>query len=191
MGRRDRGTDTNVGAMPMTLFEQRANNFQTAIEMAKDRVEDFGYGDEPAQEIVSRVYGSFIIWLTACEEARLQNHYGITHSAYKRYVIDSLPEVDDASWQWSDYYGQGATLKRRASALWGLRTAFAHGDGDLRLVGSATNKKFAIGAANDLPGVQVSDQRVSLTAAIFHPAIKTVVQLQEVIPAQLCTRGSN
>jgi len=56
----------------MSDFEIRANNIETAIQCAGDRVEGFGYSDDAPEETVSRVVGMFITWLTACEEARQQ-----------------------------------------------------------------------------------------------------------------------
>ena len=169
----------------MADFEQRARNYETAVSTAAHRVENFGYTHEPEVEVVSRVFGSFVIWLTAVEEARLQEHFKVDSRAYRKYIIDALPDEDNPSWEWSSYEGQTGTLKQRASALWGLRTVFAHGDGDLRLLQSKPNKRFALSAVRCIAGVRRNRSRIELSSQIFHPAIKTVLQLQEIIPRQL------
>ena len=95
----------------MTDFEIRANNIATAISASHQRVEHFGYSDDPAKESVSRIYGMFITWLTACEEARHQN-------SYSKSVISALPNIDDPNWKTYISPAPTSTLKQRIESLW-------------------------------------------------------------------------
>lgn len=167
--------------MLMSDFEIRANNYVTAIGAAKWRVEDFGYDRDPAEEVTSRVYSSFVTWLTACEEARAQHRLSIDSASFKRHVIDQLPDVDDPSW---DVYIRPvpiSTLKQRACALWGIRVASCHGDGDTNLVASKVNRAFALSAPAHLSGVELRGSKLYVSGAVTHEAIRTIVQIQDVL----------
>ena len=54
--------------MAMSALEIRASNYLTAISGSAQESEDFGYSDEDPREVLSRIYRSFVVWLTACEE---------------------------------------------------------------------------------------------------------------------------
>lgn len=158
----------------MTDFEIRANNIATAISASLHRIEDFGYKDDPPIESVSRIYGMFITWLTACEEAR---HQG----SFSKSVIARLPDQDNPNWDTYILPPPTSTLKQRATALWGIRIAFTHGDGDLDLI-KPTNRAYAADAPNHLPGASVVGNRLVLNREIEHTAIRTMVQLRAVLP---------
>ena len=161
--------------MRMTDFELRANNIITAIEAANSRIENFGYSDDPPAESVSRIYGMFVTWLTACEESRLGG-------SYSQSVIAALPSNDDPLWPTFIQPQPTSTLQQRASALWGIRIAFTHGDGDVSLITNAANKAYATNAPSHFPGVTIAGSRLSLTPAIAHSAIRTIVQVRSILP---------
>ena len=161
--------------MPMTDFELRANNIITVIEAAANRIEDFGYSEDPPAESVSRLYGMFVTWLTACEESRLGGPYGQS-------VIAALPDKDDPRWPTFIEPQPTSTLKQRASALWGIRIAFTHGDGDISLVTNVTNKAYAANSPSHFSGVTIVGNRLALTPQIAHRAIRTIVQVRSILP---------
>ena len=165
----------------MTNFEIRANNIEIAISDARRRVEDFGYSDDSPNETVSRIAGMFICWLTACEEARFQNIY--PKATFRSHVIDALPNVDDPNWKTYIKPKTSSSLKQRAEALWGIRIAFTHADGDTTLINNLTNKTFAQNAPHHIPGVTLeSTGRLNLAGCNLHTPIRTIVQLQDVLP---------
>lgn len=159
----------------MSDFEIRANNIATAISTSSQRISDFGYEEDAPEEAVSRIYGMFVTWLTACEEARHQ-------TGYSQSVIAALPDNDDPNWSQYIAPAPTSTLKQRAQALWGIRVAFTHSDGDLNLITNTTNNGYANDAPNHLPGVSISNDRLIITEAIQHTAIRTMVQLHDVLP---------
>lgn len=164
----------------MSDFEIRANNIVTAIQVADHRVKDFGYAEDSPEEASSRIVGMFVTWLTACEEAR---HQATNSSAsYTRNVINALPVQDDPNWD--DYImpPPTSTLRERAEALWGVRIAFTHGDGDLNLISNQQNKSYAQNAAKILEGVSINGTKLILNGGLFHSAIRTMVQIRDVIP---------
>jgi len=161
--------------MSMADFEVRANNILTAIGVSHSRIQQFGYTDDPAEEAVSRIYGMFVTWLTACEESRLGG-------PFSKVVLSALPSNDDPAWPSFIEPKPSSTLKERASALWGIRVAFTHGDGDLSLISSAANRAYAQDAYKHLPGIAVVGNRVALFPHISHNAIRTIVQLHSVLP---------
>ncbi len=164
----------------MSNFEIRANNIQTAINTTRNRIEDFGYEDDSAEESVSRVIGMYITWLTSSEEARQQSIN--SNATFRKNVIDVLPTNDDPSW---DHYIEPAptsTLKQRAEALWGIRIAFTHGDGDIDLITNTTNKNFALNAPSVFNSVSINSNKMMLNESIYHTAIKTMVQIRDVLP---------
>lgn len=165
----------------MSDFEIRANNIATSIGAARQRVMDFGYDDDPVDETISRVAGMFITWLTSCEEAR---HQGIDPRAtFTKNVIGMLPEGDDASW--GEYISPPptSTLKQRVQALWGIRVAYTHGDGDVTLVTNATNTQYILDAPSIFRGVYIDeDNKLILKGFSFHQAIRTMVQVRDVLP---------
>lgn len=163
----------------MLSFEMRANNIQIAIEAAGQRIEDFGYTGDSKEEAVSRVVGMFITWLTSSEEAR---HQIISSNAsYRKNVINILPNIDDPTWD--DYIKPrpNSTLKERAEALWGIRVAFTHGDGDINLITNSINKQYAINAANIFNGVSIIGSQMTLSEGLYHEAIRTMVQIQDIV----------
>jgi len=158
----------------MSDFEIRANNIHIAIETAGHRVDDFGYSDDSTHESVSRVIGMFITWLTACEEARLQG-------SFFSKVINQLPANDDPSWDTYIMPQPSTSLKQRVEALWGIRIAFTHGDGDINLITNQNNKNFALNAPNILDGVSIENNVMILNENIYPVAIKTMVQIRDVL----------
>ena len=159
----------------MSEFELRANNIATAIGASRGRIDDFGYGDDPTNESVSRIYGMFITWLTACEEARHPH-------SYSKSVIDALPDHDDPDWKVYISPRTGWTLKERAQALWGIRIAFTHGDGEINLISNSKNKSYAINSARIFKGVSIENNRLVINGAIEHVAIRTMVHIRDVLP---------
>ena len=168
----------------MTPFEIRANNYATAIAGASQRIDDFGYKDESPQEVLSRIYASFVIWLTASEEARAQTELGLQSASFRKHIIGAIPKSDDPDWD--VYIGRSkndppvSSLYDRACSLWGIRIAFAHGDGDTSLILDKTNKGYAEAAPNHLPGVTIKGDRLYV-GGITHVAIRTIVQIQKEI----------
>lgn len=164
----------------MTDFEMRANNIEVAISTVRQRVEDFGYPHESPDETVSRVVGMFICWLTACEEARFQDiGAGAT---FRTAVIDALPTVDDPNWDTYIMPKPSSSLKQRAEALWGIRIAFTHADGDTNLISNSTNRAFAQNAPLHIPGVALENGKLNLSGCNTHTPIRTIVQLRAVLP---------
>lgn len=161
---------------PMSPFELRANNLEVAISAVRERVKEFGYEDDPAEETVSRIIGMFVTWLTACEEARLNQQFSVG-------VIEALPQMDDPSWQPYIQPPPSSTLRQRAEALWGIRIAFTHADGDTTLIKNSRNRMYAEDAAQHIPGVVLGrDKKLRLSMKVCHTAIRTIVQVQDVIP---------
>jgi len=158
----------------MSDFEARANNIATAICASRDRIEDFGYGDDPVDEAVSRIYGMFITWLTSCEEARHEK-------GYSESVIAALPDQDDPNWRVYMKPLPKGTLKQRAQCLWGIRVAFTHGDGEIASIQNIKNRTYAENAATILPGVSLENNRLLLNRAIEHTAIRTMVQIRDIL----------
>ncbi|MDD5298336.1 MAG: hypothetical protein PHU46_15645 [Rhodocyclaceae bacterium] len=160
---------------------------ETAIGGARSRVEDYGYGDDPAHETESRVMGMFITWLTACEEARFQA--ANPRASFRRDVINALPTQDDPSWGTYILPQPTSSLRQRAEALWGIRIAFTHGDGDTLLITDQVNRSFAQDAPGHIPGASLTNGRLHLTNGIFHTAIRTVVQIRDVLPSAALQSG--
>jgi|GEM_PF-6052469 len=165
---------------PMTEFELRANNIEIAISGARSRVVDFGYEEDAPAEAVSRVIGMFICWLTACEEARLQSF--IPNASFRRNVIDVLPIVDDPTWDTYIMPRPTSSLRQRAEALWGIRIAFTHADGDTSLIRDPNNRKYARDAPTHIPGVVLVNEKLILDGCNCHIPIRTIVQLQDILP---------
>ncbi|MBM0744314.1 hypothetical protein JOY44_22320 [Phormidium sp. CLA17] len=163
----------------MSDFEIRANNIMTAIEIAEHRVSNYGYSDDPPEETVSRVIGMFITWLTACEEARQQVVNG--NASFTRNVIEALPVDDDPNWDTCIMPPSNSTLKERAQALWGIRVAFTHGDGDITLIKNTQNRQFAINSQSQLMGVSIQNNKIYLRETVCHIAIRTMVQIRDVL----------
>ncbi len=167
----------------MTDFEMRANNIEIAISDARSRVEDFGYSGDSPDETVSRIAGMFICWLTACEEARFQHTN--PRATFRTHVIDALPDVDDQNWDTYIMPKPSSSLKQRAEALWGIRIAFTHADGDTNLISNATNKRFAQNSYHHLPGVKLdSNGKLNLAGCNLHTPIRTIVQIRDVLPVR-------
>ncbi|HAR38098.1 MAG TPA: hypothetical protein DCS09_05705 [Porphyromonadaceae bacterium] len=172
---------TEAHLSEMTDFEMRANNIAVAISDARSRVEAFGYLHESPDEVVSRIVGMFICWLTACEEARLQNMNA--DATFRTAVIDALPAVDDPNWDTYIMPKPSSSLKQRAEALWGIRIAFTHADGDTNLISNPTNKAFAQNAHLHIPGVILEKSgRLNLSGCNTHTPIKCIVQIRAVLP---------
>jgi hypothetical protein len=164
----------------MTDFEVRANNMATGISGARCRVAEFGYADDSPDEATSRLIGMFICWLTACEEARRQ----LTNpsASFKSDVINFLPSSDDPNWKIFIEPRPASTLRQRVESLWGIRIAFTHGDGDTDLIRDRTNKKFAQDAHLHIPGVAMRGTQLILSGCNLHTPIRTIVQVQAVLP---------
>jgi hypothetical protein len=163
----------------MSDFETRANNVQTAIDGARYRINEFGYSQDKTDESVSRIIGMFITWLTSVEEARHQDEN--LNASFRRNVINRLPNIDNP--EWKDYLNPKpiTTLKQRASGLWGIRVAFTHGDGDIELIKNADNKIFAQQSSEYFESVSIHDNKLILNEGIMHTAIRTIVQIQDVL----------
>lgn len=161
----------------MSDFEIRANNISTAISVARQRVKDFGYDDDSSEASESRVVGMFITWLTASEEARQQAVN--SNASFKKSVIDVLPLQDDINWD--SYLSANTTLRQRAEALWGIRVAFTHGDGNIDLITNTTNRAYVLNAPNVFSNIKIENNTLVLTNSIFHQAIRTMVQIRDVI----------
>jgi len=164
----------------MSDFETRANNIATAISITRQRIEDFGYADDSPEEADSRVIGMYITWLTATEEARHQQASG--NASFKRDVIDQLPITDDSSWGSYILPEPTSTLRERVEALWGIRIAFSHGDGDINLIASPINKAYAENVPNIFSSIRIKSNKMILNSSIIHQAIKTMVQVRDVLP---------
>jgi hypothetical protein len=161
----------------MSDFEIRANNILIGIENVRSRVNDFGYSEDSATNSVSHVMGMFITWLTACEESR-QNSLGKT-GGFTATVISILPEIDDPNWSTYIMPLPMSTLKDRVKALWGIRIAFTHGDGDVMQISNMTNRQYAIDSATILPGVTLNGNKLEITEAVSHYAIRTLCQIHD------------
>ena len=158
----------------MSPFEIRANNIVTAIQAAGQRVDDFGYQDDPTIETVSRTVGMFLTWLTACEEARLG-------SPFHEKVIDRLPEVDHPSWEIYILPKPQSSLKNRIKSIWGARIAFTHADGEIDLIMNSRNKGYALEAEKYLPGVKIENRKMYLNNSVFHTAIRSMVHVRDIL----------
>lgn len=163
----------------MTDFEIRANNIVTAIEVARHRVEDFGYSQDSPEETDTRVVGMFVTWLTACEEARQQTL--IPNASFTKNVINALPIQDDPKWNTYIMPLPTSTLRERAEALWGIRVAFTHGDGNINLITNSQNKQYARNSANIFDAVTIHGSRLVLHGGIYHPAVRTMVQIRDLL----------
>jgi len=161
----------------MTDFEIRANNIFTGIQDIRSRIENFGYNDDNPVNGVSRIMGMFITYLTACEESR-QNSLG-RNGGFTLTVISNLPDTDDPSWPTYIEPAPTSTLKDRAKALWGIRIAFTHGDGDVMQIKNMTNRQYAIDAATILPGVSLNGNQLEITEGVSHYAIRTISQIHD------------
>ena len=164
----------------MSDFETRANNIETGISGVRSRVEDFGYSQDEAAESVSRVVAMFITYLTTCEEAR--HISSDINASFSNDVLAKLPEQDNPSWGTYINPAPTSSVKERVESLWGVRVAFTHGDGDLSLIKSQRNKQFAENAPSHLRGVTVTNGIMSLNEGVFHVAIRTMVQVRDVLP---------
>lgn len=164
----------------MSDFEVRANNMETAIAGAMDRVAEFGYESDSPGEAGSRLIGMYICWLTACEEARRQ--LANPNASFKSDVINVLPTADDPSWQTFIEPRPSSTLRQRAESLWGIRIAFTHGDGDIALIRDRKNQQFAQDAHLHIPGVTLRGTQLILSGCNLHTLIRTIVQIQAVLP---------
>ncbi len=164
----------------MNEFETRANNIRTAIGAARYRVDNFGYKQDNTEETVSRIIGMFITWLTSTEEARHQDDE--LNGSFKKDVIDKLPEIDDPTWDSYIKPAPTSTLKSRVESLWGIRIAYTHGDGDISLIRNRTNKNYAIQAVTTFASVELKDDRLHINEGILHEAIRTFVQLRDILP---------
>lgn len=158
----------------MCPFEIRANNIVIALETAGQRVDDFGYQDDPTIETVSRTVGMFLTWLTACEEARLGG-------PFSEKVIKRLPEVDDQSWGTYILPKPESSLKNRIKSIWGARIAFTHADGEIDLITNFTNKGYALEAEEYLPGVKIENGKMYLNENVFHTAIRSIVHVRDIL----------
>ena len=165
----------------MSTFEIRANNYLTAIQTSSQRINDFGYADEEPEEVVSRIYSSFVVWLTACEEARAQQRLGTNNASFGRDVVEALPLADDPSWGTYIQPLPNTTLRARAEGLWGIRVAATHGDGDLLKIRSARNRGYASNAPNVLPGLTIRNDNLYVSSGVTHYAVRTIVQIQDVL----------
>lgn len=163
----------------MSDFEIRANNIATALEGAKNRVKSFGYEEDTPEEADSRIIGMFITWLTASEEARHANSNG--SASFKKDVIDKLPAIDDPSWKNYIEPKPSSTLKQRAEALWGIRVAFTHGDGDINLIKNQINNDYALSVPNIFDRVKIENNKIVLNRSIIHQAIRTIVQIRDLL----------
>lgn len=164
----------------MTNFEVRANNMETAISGARHRVTEFGYASDSSDETASRLIGMYICWLTSCEEARRQ--LANPNASFRTDVINVLPTSDDPSWQAFIEPRPSSTLRQRAESLWGIRVAFTHGDGDIALIRDKKNQQFAQDAHLHIPGVTKSGTQLILSGCNLHTPIRTIVQIQAVLP---------
>ena len=99
---------------------------------------------------------------------------------YRHVLPDELPENDDTSW--TKYINEPlGTLKQRAEALWGIRIAFTHGNGDIENITNPANKEFARLAEKYLPGVKLNGTTLELNSNISNHAIRTIVQIKELL----------
>ena len=164
----------------MSDFEIRANNIVTGISGVRSRVEDFGYAEDDAKESVSRVVAMFITFLTTCEEARhISNNI---NASFSNDVLAKLPLQDDPTWDTYIEPAPTSSLIERVESLWGVRVAFTHGDGDLSLIKSQRNKRYAQDAPLHLDGVTITDGIMSVNESIFHVATRTMVQVADILP---------
>ncbi len=122
----------------------------------------------------------FITWLTACEEARMQKVK--LNAKFRQDIIDKLPEQDDPIWNTYIEPRPSSTLKQRTEALWGIRVAFTHADGEIDLINDARNKEFAENSPKHIPGVRIFKGKLDLSGCNLHTPIRTVVQIRDVLP---------
>ena len=163
----------------MSDFEIRANNIFTGIQNVRTRVENFGYSDDNASNSVSRIMAMFITYLTSCEESR-QNMLGRT-GGFSTTVLANLPATDNPNWPSYIEPAPSSTLKDRAEALWGIRIAFTHGDGDITQISNRTNRQFAQNATNIIPGVTLNGSRLEISENAAHYAIRTLSQIHDLL----------
>ena len=168
--------------MEMSTFEIRANNYLTAIASAHTRMEEFGYDHEDPKEVLSRIYGSFIVWLIACEEARAHERLSIDRIDFHSHIISALPLSDNPNWRVKIEPAPESTLRERAEGLWGIRVAMTHGDGDISKINSSRNAVFARNAINYLPGIELKSDRIYIDRGVSHVAVRTILQIQEALP---------
>lgn len=163
----------------MSDFEIRANNIKTAIEIAEQRVNEFGYKEDDAKETVSRVIGMFITWLISCEEARQMDLHG--DCSFVKCVIDNIPAIDNPVWENYIEPPHKCSLKDRVEALWGIRIAFTHCDGDINLISNKKNKEYAIKSSEVFDSVFFEGDKLILTSGLYHEAIRTMVQVRDLL----------
>lgn len=163
----------------MSDFEIRANNIWTGIQSTRQCIQDFGYSQDSENESVSRVIGMFITWLTSCEEAR-QNDLGRSGS-FTQTVISNLPIINNPNWDTYIEPSPTSSLKARAEALWGIRIAFTHCDGNVNNITNLTNQNFARNSVNILPGVSLNNNKLVLNEGISHYAIRSLSQIHDLL----------
>jgi hypothetical protein len=163
----------------MSAFEVRATDMALVVQRARQVVEDWGHEPSEARAVASNAIAMFVCWLTAVEEARHRTRAKVP--SFSKHVIERLPAVDDPAWSTCVMPKPSASLRQRAEALWGIRIAFTHANGDTDGIESAVNKRFALSAPARIPGVQLDGTRLDLSSCGLHLPIRTVVQIQEVL----------
>lgn len=166
---------------PMDDFEQEINDVITAIEVAGDRIKEFGHKTSP-QEIeitVSKILASYICLLVASEEARAVEHERESH--FVRGVIDHIPTIDDPNWKTYIADENLSTLKNRLIALWGIRIAYTHSDGNINHINNEYSRNAAIDAPNHIRGASLKGDYIILNNSSLHATHRTIVQVRDIL----------
>jgi len=162
--------------MSMSTFELIANDIVTGIATSADRIRDFGY-EEDIEKSLSGIYSMFVSWLIGYEEER-QTDLG-RGTSFTKTLIQNLPDHDDPSWESYIMPAPSTTLKKRCMDLWGVRIAFTHGNGNIDRILDQKVKRWAENI--DIRGVRLEDRRLIVNGGISHYAIRTIVQVQDVL----------
>ncbi len=154
-------------------------NLSLVIGHADHRTETSGFPDSGKTSTVLRA--AFVTWLVACEEARAQIRTNDPKASFVRHVIEFLPDDDDPAWEQTNSVGFHASLKNRMRALWGIRIAFTHSDGDILKIGSSNNREWAGFAHLYVKGVTMNEDIIDMSQADLHYIHRSFAQLQTVL----------
>jgi hypothetical protein len=162
-------------------FELRADNICIALSAARHRIENYGYDHKPADIAISALRATFITWLVACEEARAQDRLGNSKANFVDSVLELLPIADDPSWPNFIEPPPLSSLRHRLEALWGIRIAYTHSDGNVMKIASEKNRKFAIQAPLHLPGTSLIGNWLDVSKCDLHTVKRSIIQVRSIL----------
>jgi hypothetical protein len=166
---------TDYERLLWVLAEEMDSSIYSCFSKVKESYEWVESQDE-AESLGRRLRGIFIASLVG----EIEEKIGVKFSSVFEKLSD-IPTTQDSGY-WFEHMPESSTPRGRAKVMWAIRIAYTHGNGNISQIGDPKIKEFLeqVFVNKHFKGIKVVDDVVTGLENVPYPAIKTVLEIENI-----------